>query len=195
MSATIEGIPELINKLKMIGGEADKMAKSSVSAIADMIVADAKILAPADLGAIRQGISQVTTSDQNKTLAIVSANAPESAYQEFGTGVKVDVPAEMAEVAASFQGASGGDFAAFILALTGWVKRHGLTGVYSVATHKRNARLSNTDEDEKVAYLIARSILRNGLKPQPFLYPAYVKNSVNLKPMLETALKQYLKAQ
>lgn len=194
MSASIQGVPELIAKLKGISDNGNRMAAAVVSSVAVMIVADAKQSAPADLGTIRQNISQQTENTNLKTLATIYASAPESAFQEFGTGGKVDVPEAMADVASEFQGASGGDMASFITALTDWVKRHGLTGVYSVATHKRNTKLSNTDQDTQAAWAIAKTILRDGLKPQPFLYPAFVKNSVLLVPMLEAALKQLLAA-
>lgn len=189
MSAVVQGVPELINRLRRISEDGKANARAIVGSIADMIVNDAKFAAPADLGKIRQGIGKSIESNKDRVIATVFSNAPESPYQEFGTGGKVDVPAEMQDVASQFQGQSGGSMQDFILALTEWVKRHGLTGVYSVKTHKRNTRLSNTDDDTKAAWAIARSILKNGLKPQPFLYPAYVANIGKLKPMLEAALK------
>lgn len=190
MSCTVTGVPELINDLKRIGEDGNRYAAAIVSSIGDMIVADAKTNAPADLGTIRQQIIQETVNNDFKTVCIISANAPESAYQEFGTGGKVSVPPEMADVASEFQGKSGSDFAAFIVALTGWVKRHGINpiGAYQVSTRTRIGRGNKRDIDEATAYAIARSILKNGLKPQPFLYPAYQKNISKLVPMLETAL-------
>lgn len=192
MSATIQGVPELIARLKGISDNGNRMAGAVVSSVADMIVTDAKQSAPADLGKIRQNISQQTDNSNQRTLATIYASAPESAYQEFGTGGKVDVPEDMADIASQFQGGSGGSMAEFIIALTDWVKRHGLTGVYSVKTHRKNSSLSNSHADTQAAWAIAKTILRDGLQPQPFLYPAFVKNSVKLVPMLETALKQLL---
>lgn len=186
---TVEGLPQLLSKLSAFGSNGERITKASINAVADMIVVDAKLSAPADLGTIRQNIGKEQITDY---LVSVFSAAPESAFQEFGTGGKVDVPEEMADVASEFQGASGGDMAAFILALTGWVQRHGLTGVYSVKTHRKNTKLSNADEDEQVAWAIAKTILRDGLTPQPFLYPAFVKNSSKLVPMLQTALKELL---
>lgn len=189
MSVTITGIPELLNKFAALGQQGITVANRSLNVVADLIVAEAKDSAPADLGAIRKGI----VKQQIDTLLFnVIAAAPESAFQEFGTGGKVDVPAEMADVAAQFQGAKGGDMAAFILALTDWVKRHGLTGVYSVKTHKRNNNYDN--QDEQAAWAIAKTILRDGLTPQPFLYPAYINQSQKLLPLLTKSLQELLKS-
>jgi len=185
---TITGIPELLKKFSDLGNNGVVVANRILNVVADLTVAEAQQSAPADLGTIRQNIGK----EQINTLLIsIYSNAPESAFQEFGTGGKVEVPEAMTDVAAQFQGFKGGDMAAFILALTDWVKRHGLTGVYSVKTHRHNSNYDN--QDEQVAWAIAKTILRDGLKPQPFLYPAFVTSTANIIPMLQTAFQQLVK--
>jgi len=174
---SVQGLPQLISKLNNLGTQGQRIAKASINAVADLIVADAKTNAPADLGKIRQGIVKNQISD---FVVAIASTAPESAFQEFGTGGKVDVPAEMSDIASQFKGQSGGDMQAFILALVGWISRHGITG-------------TKNETPEQIAWVMARSILRNGLAPQPFLYPAFVAQSQKLVPMLETALKEMLK--
>lgn len=169
----VDGINELIAKLTRLGTEGTRTANAIVSVVADMIVVDAKRNAPADLGVIRQNIGKTTVVDGNKVTATIFSSAPESPFQEFGTGGKVVVPQEMADIAATFKGKSGGDFKAFVLALTGWLQRHGIP--------------------EKAAYPVARKILLQGLRPQPFLYPAYVANKGKLLPMLQAALQQQVR--
>lgn len=186
---TITGLPELLKKFTDLGDQGKIIANASINATADLIVAEAKQSAPADLGTIKQNIGKEQIGD---LLVSIFSAAPESAFQEFGTGGKVDVPEAMADVAAQFQGAKGGNMAAFILALTDWVKRHGLTGVYSVKTHKRNNNYAN--QDEQVAWAIAKTILKNGLQPRPFLYPAFVNQSQKLLPLLQKALQELLKS-
>jgi hypothetical protein len=184
---SITGVNETIAGFKSLGDNAERVAASVVSANADNIVLEAKQSAPADLGGIRQGIIKEQLAP---TLFAIAATAPESAYQEFGTGGKVDIPAEMADIASEFQGAGGGSFQDFILALTEWVRRHGggYGSSYSIATHRRvGNRASNANIDEQAAYAIARSILKNGLKPQPYLYPAFVTKSPDLLPALQDA--------
>lgn len=198
--ATVQGLPQLIEKMNRLGTEGVRLTGVTISAVCDMIVVDAKQNAPADLGKIRQGIVKQIVIGNNSYEGLVFATAPESAYQEFGTGGKVDVPEEMSGVASQFQGKSGGDMQAFIDSLIGWIKRHGLTNIYSITTRnvKTHAgRISHKGTDEEntqLAWAIAKKILRDGLAPQPFLYPAFVAQSQKLIPMLETALKDLLKS-
>ncbi len=192
MATNISGVPELLAKLKGLSIEGSRMASAIVQSTADLIVAEAKQSAPADLGQIRQGIGKNTVNGTGRMQVEVFANAPHSAYMEFGTGPLVDVPEDMTEMAAQFQGVSNGNFADFITALTDWVKRHGAAygTAYSIKTHKRvGNKQANTDADTQAAWAIARFILKNGLKPHPFLYPAWLKFSTQMPDKLKIALK------
>ena len=40
---------------------------------------------------------------------------------------------------------------------------------------KKKLRINDPKEQKQVAFLIARSIMQNGIKPKPFFYPAYEK--------------------
>lgn len=175
---SVEGVPQLIAKLNNLSDQGARMASAIVSSVGDLIVVDAKSNAPADLGKIRQGIVK---EQIDAFQVMIAATAPESAFQEFGTGGKVNVPEQMADIASQFQGQSGGNMEDFILALTGWIERHGITG-------------TNGETSDQIAWVMARSILRDGLAPQPFLYPAFVAQSQKLVPMLETALKEMLRS-
>lgn len=175
---SVEGLPVLLKKLSDLGTEAERMASAVVNSVGDMIVAEAKENAPADLGKIRQGIIKVPLSQFQ---VMIAATAPESVFQEFGTGGKVEVPDEMSEVAASFHGVKGGAMADFIIALTGWIQRHGIKG-------------TKNEKPEQIAWAMAKAILRDGLTPQPFLFPAFVDQSQKLVPMLQTALQKLLQS-
>lgn len=175
---SVAGLPELLNKFADLGRQGERMASASVNAVGDFIVADAKERAPADLGKIRQGIIKVSVSQFQ---VMIAATAPESAFQEFGTGGKVEVPEEMADVASQFQGAGSGDMQAFILALVGWIGRHGISG-------------TKNETPEQIAWAMAKAILRDGLTPQPFLYPAFVAQSQRLIPMLQTSLQELMRS-
>lgn len=200
MGATVSvDIAELITKLRGMSNGGKQAARNVIASTADLIVADAKQNAPADLGTIRQQITREVVSNDELVQATIYANAPESPFQEFGTGGKVNVPEEMSDVASQFIGYKGGDMAAFIKALVDWIKRHGINRVYSVKTHKiskaKTAKLSSqlgygsVDEmDTQTAWAIAKTILRDGLRPQPFLYPAWLKFSSQLKDKLQAEL-------
>lgn len=190
MAASVD-ISGLLSRLSNSSINGARMASAIIQSTGDQIVADAKASAPADLGQIRQGIGKQNVTDDGLQISVF-ANAPHSAYMEFGTGPQVDVPEDMADIAAQFQGANTGTWADFILALTDWVKRHGINpiGTYQISTHTRISRGSKTDVDQQTAYMIARSILKKGLAPHPFLYPAWIKYTTELPAKLQTALQE-----
>ncbi len=112
-----------------------------------------------------------------------------ASFIEFGTrkyaaAYVSSLPAQWQELAASKRGGMSGTFEEFVLRLTAWVHRKGLgsgfagkigvTGTYSVKTRERTGNKdTQAKQDKQVAYLIARKILRDGLKARPFLYPAF----------------------
>lgn len=124
-----------------------------------------------DEGFLTNSISHV---HENLSVEIV-ASANYAGYVEFGTRKfaaehVASLPAEWQELARESKGGGGGSFIEFIQRLIGWCKRKGI--------------------DEKAAYPIAKKILVNGVKAQPFLFPAYEKN----RPLLIERLKKLLDA-
>lgn len=191
MSVTVrvEGINEMVAKLTALGANNARMANAILNAGADNIVLEAKQSAPADLGKIRQGIGK----EQDGNTVRIFCNAPEAIYQEFGTGPMVDIPERFADVAATGKNSGTGTWADFIIALTGWVSRHGILNTYSVKTHRVSFKASK-DQNEQVAYAIAKKILRDGLKPQPFLYPALINNERKILDSLNVAFRQFMRS-
>lgn len=195
--ATVEivGLDKLISQFDTLGTNGIRIADAVLATNVDGMVLESKQSAPADLGTIRQNLGKDKITDNNVVGYNFFCNALEGGFQEFGTGGKVDVPEEMADVAATFQGYKGGDMQAFITALTDWVRRHGLTGTYSISTHKRTGtKASNMDADIQAAWVIAKTILRDGLMPRPFFYPAFVNWSSKLMPTLEQAYNELVKS-
>lgn len=133
-----------------------------------LTVSDAKRAAPVDEGFLRNAISMNTATLENlKSEVIVAANY--AAYIEFGTrsfaaAYVGSLPQTWQEYAAQFKGAGGGS-SDFILHIMEWVKRKGIP--------------------EAAAYPIARKILRFGIRPHPFLFPAVQKNFTALKERLK----------
>lgn len=195
MSVQIIGLDKLIGQFATLGTQGLRMADAIIATNVDGMLNEAKASAPADLGRIRQMLGKEKIGDTNTVGYNFFCNALEAGFQEFGTGGKVDVPAEMSEIASSFQGYKGGNMAGFILALTGWVRRHGLTGTYSIKTHKRTGTTSsNLDADTQAAWAIAKVILRDGLRPKPFFYPAFVNGREKLLPALENGFNEMIKS-
>jgi HK97 gp10 family phage protein len=146
-------IGKLLNQINSFGNDAKRMAVAITNSTADSIVADAKQRAPVNFGQLRLSIAKTDATIQlNRSL--IFSNAPYSAFVEFGTGSKVKVPPGFEKLASEFKGKGGGSFDDFLDNIRDWCKKKGI--------------------DEKVAYPIAVSILRTGIKPQPYFIPAYL---------------------
>jgi len=132
---------ELTLTLSRAGANMEQFIKDEIEASGRETELKAKQLAPVDLGKLRQSINY---SKINGGLgAMVSVNVSYAAYQEFGTGGSVNVPAEMRELAEHYKG--------------------------------KGVRVIN-------------------LRPQPFLYPAFVENRKKLVDTLKKKLRTILRS-
>lgn len=141
---------------------------------------EAKQLAPVDEGGLRQSIFYKVEGATVK----VGATKDYAAYVEFGTrkfaaAYVATLPSNWQQFAASFKGPGGGSFEEFVMRLTRWVLAKGIGETYSVSTRRRDrvGKQSAQTTAEADAYAIALHILRNGIRAQPFLYPAVRDNT------------------
>ena len=184
----LSGIPRLEKKLKEIQDSVSTKLAEEISASALKIEKEAKRNAPVNMSTLRQSIH---ATSKDKLTHFVEVGASYGAYVEFGTGGKVSIPVGYEEYAASFKGNKGGSLNDMIEALTLWVKRKGLAGTYSVKSGRRlGGKAVKASQDEKLARFLAIKILRNGIKAQPYLIPAYELE----KPKLIEKLKKILNA-
>jgi len=178
----LSGMDNLTKRLKTLQDDLTKGVAQEISASTMKIERDAKRNAPVNLGTLRQSIHSESTI--NGLTGRVIVDAKYGAYVEFGTGGKVSIPAGYESFAAQFKGKSGGTMEEFIVALTLWVKRKGLAGTYQATAYdistKKASKIKRSgsaktrkSEDEKLARFLAIKILRNGIRPQPYLIPAY----------------------
>lgn len=167
MQNRVTGTRQLVQRLQNLGQQGQRMADAIVNSVADEMVLEAKQNAPADLGQTRQQIGKESLGGGQVS---VFSNATHSGYVEFGTGPQVSIPVAFNELAQRVRQRKGGNFEEFVLSLTGWVRRKGMP--------------------ENAAYPIARAILRRGLKPRPFFYPAYVTARRKLPQRLSTGLQR-----
>ena len=165
-SVMIKGLSSTISELRKFGEKAEKLINAETQAIAFQIEADAKKLAPKNFGKLAQSISHAKVKH---ALYKVTVNEFYGAYMEFGTGSKVNVPAEFADMAATFKGKKQGTFKQGLEAIKVWCKAKGIP--------------------EEAAYPIFAKILGAGVNPQPFLYPAYIKGKKDYQNNLERLLK------
>ncbi len=94
-------LSSVLKSLKKFGDEAEKLIEDTTIAVASEIEADAKRLAPVDMGFLR---NQIFTQKEDKLNYEIVAGAPYSAYMEFGTGGLVNVPEELKEIAIQYKG-------------------------------------------------------------------------------------------
>jgi len=165
--ANIKGVAKTLNELQKFGKQAEKLIELETEAIAVQIEGDAKKNAPKNFGKLAQSISHSKPEPLHRK---VTVNEFYGAYMEFGTGAKVKVPAEFAEMAKSFKGKKQGSYKQGLESIKVWCRSKGI--------------------DEKFAYVILAKILGAGVNPQPFLYPAYVKGKKDYKKNLENVLKR-----
>ena len=171
----IKGLNETISKFDKFNKTVQTDIKDEVNASALAIQSNAKKLAPVNLGTLRNGIYLVEQSvSKDKFMFSVGADASYAPYIEFGTGGKVSIPNGYESYASQFKTKTGGTFKDMIKALTMWVERKG------IASGKK---------PKSVAYMIALSILRKGLRPHPFLIPAFEQEKPKLKLRIEKILK------
>ena len=167
----IVNISEVLGKLQSFDKKVQEGVKDEVNASALNIQSGAKRLAPVNFGQLRNSIYLKEQSVEKGYVFTIGSNASYAPYVEFGTGGKVSIPAGFEELAGSFKGRKGGKFKDMVDALTLWVKAKGIGG----------------GKDKSIAYAIAISILRKGMRPQPFLIPAFeaekpkmIKNILNV---------------
>lgn len=199
--AKIKGLNEIKKALRELGTKGQEMANGVVRQTAIDIRTEAVKNAPANYGKLRQSIVDVYEDGGSK--GRIEVGAPYGAYVEFGTRTYVKVPSELASMAMQFKGKGGrgggsGDFedSDIFKAILDWVRRKGISygSTFSVKTRKRTGNKSQNEiNDKQAAYMIAISILRKGIRPQPYLWPAYIKYRDEFVKRLEAGLIKVVK--
>ena len=176
ITLNITGSDHLLKRFEKLKTTGKNEIKNEVNASALKIQSEAKTRAPVNLGMLRNSIYLAEQSkDNNKYVFSVGSSAKYAPYVEFGTGGKVSIPAGFQDYASQFKGKSGGTFKEMVKALTMWVERKGLAG--------------SGKQSKSLAYAIAINILRKGLRPQPFLIPAFEQEKGKLLQRIEKIIK------
>lgn len=166
MADSVKGISQVIAELRKFGKDAEKIISAETQDVAFQIEEDAKKLAPKNFGKLAQSISRQKVDETNYK---VTVNESYGAYMEFGTGTKINIPAEFSDMAATFRGPTGKSYKDGLEAIKAWCIAKGI--------------------DEKAAYPIFAKILGAGVNPQPFLYPAWTKGKKDYLNNLNKVLK------
>jgi hypothetical protein len=169
----LEGFQQVINNLKKEAGKIADDVDEVIEGEGVLMAKAAQRLAPTDVGFLKNSIS---FSRVEKLVFEFVAQKEYAAFVEFGTKKKVNknlTPEERA-VAAQFQGKKGGSISQMEKNILAWVRRKQITGTYSVRTRRRTGnRTNNAKQDERFAKFIMWKILTEGIKPQPYFFPAY----------------------
>jgi hypothetical protein len=140
----VRGLPEIIKKFKGFPENVKTNYDAELHELSEEYANKAIQSAPRDRGLLIQGIS----ADHQLLFHETVSSAPYSAYQEFGTRSKVQVPPELAAYAAQFRGKkSNGDAKK---AIYDWCKRVGIP--------------------KEAWYPIFIKIMTVGVSPHPFFF-------------------------
>ena len=193
----LKGFKELESKLRNLPAKSEAVLRDELAAFGQNTVADAKrnltTEKAIDEGFLRNSISaQFPITSKGFAVEIVVA-ADYAAYVEFGTRKFAaqyvsSLPPDWQTFAAKFKGGGGGgSYEQFLQRIMEWVKRKGFAAERTKSGGKSQSK-SSIEAQEQAAYLIARSIMKNGIKQKPFLYPAVEKNKIELIKRLKANL-------
>lgn len=169
MELKLKNIDKVFENIKSYPEDLKNVINNEFKAFGIGTVNDAKRLAPVNEGVLRNSIA----SNADDLKVTISVNIPYAAYLEFGTksfaqSYVSTLPPDWQTFAADYKGSGGGSFKEFVMKITEWVRLKGI--------------------DIKAAYPIALKILRTGIKPHPYLFPAFEKNKIELIKNLKAQL-------
>lgn len=168
ISLKIKGLDELKKKLGKQGQEIVlREIRDEIEISAQMVRNEAIKRVPVDQGYLRNSIN-VEGKDM---LWIVYASAGYAAYQEFGTKTKIQIPAEMQEVASQFKGKKLSE-GKFKEAIADWMRRKGIP--------------------EEALWPIMAKLMSVGVNPQPFMYPGFKQGTKTLQKDIDNIINRYL---
>lgn len=170
MNFKLKGVQEQINALKNVESELSQEVHEVLRAGALSIEEAAKNNAPYYSGGIQQKIQHAELSHLRFEVA---ANAYHSPYIEFGTRGYVKIPPGMEAIAAIIQKRPRrkGTFGEMVKAIAEWGKKKKYF-------------------EEDAAFFVALKIFKKGIKPQPFLYPAFISKQKGIVADIKAVLNE-----
>ena len=163
---SVTNIKNVEAAFKKYGDEAVLRFEEVIADEAFKMAEIAKVKAPVNDGTLQNSINwQKETSLKYN----VGTNLPYAPYVEFGTGAKVQIPAEFAKMASNAKGKGKGSFKEGLQQIKAWCRKKGI--------------------DEKFAYIIFVNLLNNGMEAKPFLYPAFLEGKKTYEKQMKVAIK------
>jgi len=155
IKANVIGLDQLKTRIQNATKETQTLVDAELEAAAMNFVGLAKkdlASQGGDRGTLLRSITYNKKADLQYT---VSANVFYAPFIEFGTKSKFNPYPGTEEFASQYKGVKGSGTLRLIDAIRGWVKRK---------------RIATGKEVDRVAFLIARSIYKNGISPKPFFF-------------------------
>lgn len=169
-----------IDRLRKKFKEFEEIAKEDIKAIlsssAQIIVNNAKRKAPSNYGKLRQSIGSETKNQGFEQ--VVYAGEKYAPMVEFGTKLQVKIPSGFESMALQFKGYKSGNFTEFLENIKEWVRIKGI---------------ATGDDIDRASYLIAMSILKKGIRAQPFLIPAFIEERPKIPEKMDKILQRSAK--
>lgn len=185
IAVKLTGIDGLMTAINKTIAQAEKETNIALNKFSDNVVKDAKTQLQrgsgrgptSNTGNLANSITGAVTGNQAK----ITVTANYAAYIEFGTRkfaakYVATLPQDWKTYAATFKGKGGGTLDEFIQDIMQWVRQKGIGGRLTKSGNVSESKDSLSDM-QSAAYAIALNILQNGIRAQPFLYPAVVKNT------------------
>lgn len=171
ISIQVQGLDKLVKKLGAIPDAVSQEIDAEMAAVMNEFINRAVQDAPVDQGVLKNEITMSRNGLMDYT-GVSSANW--SAFVEFGTRNRVQVPGEYSDYAAQFKGSSTGSSKSFFDSIKDWVKRKGI--------------------DEGAAFPIFISILRQGTRPHPYFFKQLPQAQADINKNLQGVVKRALEA-
>ena len=180
----VKGLDKLIKDFEKLPNEIQDGLDRSLNAGANNWANGAVRDAPVYDGKLR---GSIRSERKGYLWYAVSANVFYAAYVEFGTKKKVQVPSDLQAIAAEFKGGrGGGSFQDLLKNIERWVKKQGIAGIYNVKSRKLSQSKASKAAIKSAAFLIARSIAKNGISPHPYFF----KQKVPTETFIENEIRE-----
>lgn len=183
----VTGFNGISKQIKSMAASLESKADRIIEVNIREMVRNAQRDAPKDFGRLKGTITAKRIGTAHWEMVCDAAYAQ---YLEFGTkGNYKPIPGIDPS---RFKSTGQGKGAGFFDQILNWVKRKGIAGRFSVKTRRRvGSKDQKKAEDEKAAWAIYLSILKRGIKAQPFFF----KQEVTQDPKIQADMKALLNEQ
>jgi HK97 gp10 family phage protein len=166
VKSDIQSIKKTLKALDSLGEKISRSAEREIERSARNIEAKAKRNVPTGVSNRLKTSIDVRGGGLSREVYTDVKYAP---YMEFGTKSKTEIPPGLEGYAMQFKGKGAGSFEDFEKNIKLWAKRKRIP--------------------EEAVYPIMMSILHNGVKAQPFLFPAFFAEQPQLLKRLKKVLR------